>query len=202
MERITRKLMKYNDLIHTVEKLRAKGALKILKHHGANIRISACPRLILRCKSKRSAFLGDGLGADIGRHDDDRVSKVHFSAERIGQAAILHHLQEEIKDILVCFFNLVEQHNGIRLSPNRFRELTAEVRALQKDIEDLLNDFKTGFDTPAGKKFYNSCANGLLTPINEQVIVIEHIADNLMQAKNIYAPVFDGYRDLVRQLSE
>ena len=66
----------------------------------------------------------------------------------------------------------------------------------------MLNDFKTGFDTPAGKKFYNSCASGLLTPINQQVIVIEHIADNLMQAKNIYAPVFDGYRDLVRQLSE
>ena len=91
---------------------------------------------------------------------------------------------------------------ALNTAANRFRELTAEVKALQKDIEDMLNDFKTGFDTPAGKKFYNSCANGLLTPINEQVIVIEHIADNLMQAKNIYAPVFDGYRDLVRQLSD
>ena len=91
---------------------------------------------------------------------------------------------------------------ALNTAANRFRELTAEVKALQKDIEDMLNDFKTGFDTPAGKTVYNSCSNALLTPINEQVIVIEHIADNLRQAKNIYAPVFDGYRDLVRQLSE
>ena len=65
--------------------------------------------------------------------------------------------------------------------------------------EEALNTAANRF---RGKKFYNSCASGLLTPINQQVIVIEHIADNLMQAKNIYAPVFDGYRDLVRQLSE
>ena len=40
---------------------------------------------------------------------------------------------------------------ALNTAANRFRELTAEVKALQKDIEDMLNDSKTGFDTPAGK---------------------------------------------------
>ena len=68
-------------------------------------------------------------------------------------------------------------------------------------VRNMLDDLKTGFDTPAGRKFYDSCANGLLIPLIEQKIVIEHIADNLITAKNLYAPVFDEYRDIVNKLN-
>ncbi|MBR1481563.1 MAG: hypothetical protein IJ598_01200 [Ruminococcus sp.] len=87
------------------------------------------------------------------------------------------------------------------VAANSFRELSQEVRALHKDVSDMLNDLRTGFDTPAGRKFYNSCYAGLLLPLIEQVTVIEHIADNLTTAKNMYAPVFDEYRDLVNDLN-
>ena len=95
---------------------------------------------------------------------------------------------------------IIIDEEELNRAANSFRELTQEVNALHKDIESMLNDLKTGFDTPAGRKFYKSCADGLLTPITEQVIVIEHIADNLIAAKNIYAPVFEEYRGIVNKL--
>ena len=97
--------------------------------------------------------------------------------------------------------HIIIDEEELTVAANSFRELTQEVNALHKDIETMLNDLKTGFDTPAGRQFYNSCAEGLLKPITEQVIVIEHIADNLVQAKNIYSPVFDEYREIVTKLS-
>ncbi|MER2080027.1 MAG: hypothetical protein ABS876_00725 [Ruminococcus sp.] len=87
------------------------------------------------------------------------------------------------------------------VAANGFRELSQEVNRLYEDVRNMLDDLKTGFDTPAGRKFYDSCANGLLIPLIEQKIVIEHIADNLITAKNLYAPVFDEYRDIVNKLN-
>ena len=117
--------MKYDDLIHSIEKLRPKRPPQILQDHRSDILIRSPTRLVLRGKTKWSSCIGDGLRADIGGHDNDGVPKIDLSSERIGQASILHHLQEQIKHILMRFLNLIKQHNRIRLSSDRFRQLPA-----------------------------------------------------------------------------
>ena len=48
------------------------------------------------------------MAADITRHDDDRILKIHYPALIIGQPPVVEHLQEDIKNIRVCFFNFIE----------------------------------------------------------------------------------------------
>lgn len=77
-------------------------------------------------------------------------------------------------------------------------ELSQYIRDLRKDILDMLEDIKTGMDTPAGRKFYNSCYSGLATPLYQQMVVVDHISQNLKQAKNMYQSVFDEYTEIVK----
>ena len=75
-------------------------------------------------------------------------------------------------------------------------ELSVELDDLRKSIEDKLGVLKTGFDTPAGRKFIQSCEENLLTPIDQQKLALEHISSNLSQAKDKYAAVFSEYETL------
>lgn len=84
---------------------------------------------------------------------------------------------------------------------NEMNELAKQMMKLRKDIIDLLEELKTGFDTPAGRKFYQSCYSGLLTPIDQQAKVMNHIASNLMEAKRMYSDVFDEYREVVTYIN-
>ena len=88
------------------------------------------------------------------------------------------------------------------IAANSLNELSQEIAALDRDIREMLDDLKAGFDTPAGRKFLQSCSDNLCTPLIQQAIVVNHLADNLMTARNIYAPVFDEYRSIVNKFNQ
>lgn len=77
-----------------------------------------------------------------------------------------------------------------------FADLSTQLESLRTDIEALLTTLKSGFDTPAGRKFIQSCEENLLTPLDQQKIVLEHISSTLSQAKDQYAAVFTEYEKL------
>ena len=77
-----------------------------------------------------------------------------------------------------------------------FDALAAKVQALRSDIEGLLQTLQSGFDTPAGRLFVGSCRNNLIEPLDQQKLVIEHIAQTLRDAKGTYASVFSEYDQL------
>lgn len=91
---------------------------------------------------------------------------------------------------------------ALKSASDELSGISQEMQQLKKDLLSLLDDLKTGFDTPAGRKFYNSCNTGLLTPIDQQAKVMAHIAENLELAKNMYQSVFDEYREIVKYLDE
>ena len=91
----------------------------------------------------------------------------------------------------------------ILLDESAFQKATADFAALgtrlqnlRTKIEEMLNTLKEGFDTPAGTKFINSCKNNLLSPLNDQKLVLDHIAENLAIAKQSYVAVFTEYQQL------
>ena len=78
----------------------------------------------------RSVFLNPVqkvICPDVGRHDQDRIFKVHGSALRIGDPSVIQHLQKHIEHIRMCLFHLVEQDNGIGFSADCLGKLTALV---------------------------------------------------------------------------
>ena len=49
------------------------------------------------------------LGAQIRRHDDDRVAEIHRAALAVGEAAIVEKLQQNIENVGMGLFHLIEQ---------------------------------------------------------------------------------------------
>lgn len=77
-----------------------------------------------------------------------------------------------------------------------FADLAVQLQNLRGDIESLLEVLKSGFDTPAGRKFINSCENNLLQPLDRQKLVIDHISSTLTEVKGSYSTVFTEYGNL------
>jgi hypothetical protein len=53
-----------------------------------------------------------GLGARIGRHDDDDVAEVGLAPVVVGQRAVVHDLQQHVEDVRVRLLDFVEQQHG------------------------------------------------------------------------------------------
>jgi hypothetical protein len=65
------------------------------------------------------------LGADVGGHDDDGVLEVDGVAEAVGELAVLEDLQQDVEDIGVGLFDLVEQDDGVGRALDALGELAA-----------------------------------------------------------------------------
>lgn len=82
-----------------------------------------------------------------------------------------------------------------------FEELSQKITTLRQSIEDMLNTLESGFDTPAGHKFIDSCRNNLLDPIDKQQKVVDHISETLKECRKDYTSVFEDYRELVQLIN-
>ena len=60
----------------------------------------------------RAAMAG---GAEIGGQDDQAVAEIGDLAERVGQPAVVEHLQEQVPDARMGLLELVQQDDRERL---------------------------------------------------------------------------------------
>ena len=67
--------------------------------------------------------------AEVARHDQDTVREVDRAALTVGQATVVHQLQQHVEDVRVRLLHLVEQHDRVRPATDRLRELAALVVA-------------------------------------------------------------------------
>jgi hypothetical protein len=74
-------------------------------------------------------FAREQVRAEVRGHDEDGVLEVDGAAFGVGEAAIVENLQEDIKDVGVCFFDLVEEHDSVGAAANGLGELAAFVEA-------------------------------------------------------------------------
>ena len=73
----------------------------------------------------RRRFLHDVLRADVRSHDDHGVLEIDRPPLPVCDPAVVEYLQQDVENILVGLFDLVEEHHGIRLAPHRFAKLAA-----------------------------------------------------------------------------
>lgn len=83
----------------------------------------------------------------------------------------------------------------------KLEQLSKDMNDLKKEIQGLLDNLKTGFNTPAGEKFFKVYGENLIEPMAQQVIVIDHISKNLKEAKQLYDSVFEEYRMLNNKIN-
>ena len=61
---------------------------------------------------------------DITGHDHHCILEVYRASVRIGQAAFVQQLQQNIEDILVGLFDLVKEQYGVGLASYGFGQLS------------------------------------------------------------------------------
>ena len=98
--------------------------------------------------------------------------------------------------------DIVLDEEAFNKAASDFEELATQLQSLRDDVDKMLTDLQTGFDTPAGRKFIASCQNNLITPLEQQKLVIEHISSTLNEVKGAYTPVFTEYDSLNKQIQE
>ena len=93
------------------------------------------------------------------------------------------------KDILL-------DQDKFKTAADQFEILSKDMSDLRSDIDRLLDELATGFDTPAGRKFISSCKSNLLQPMDDQADVILHVSENLRQVRMKYESVFTEFTEL------
>ena len=83
----------------------------------------------------------------------------------------------------------------------QFEELSLRLQKLDEEIEDMLEILQSGFDTPAGRTFVESCRENLNQPMKDQKVVLEHISQTLADVMQIYSGVFTKYEELNRTVN-
>ena len=61
--------------------------------------------------------------SDVRSHDDDRILEVDDAAFTVGEAAIIHDLQQNVEHIGMSFLDFVEEHNRVRTATDLLGEL-------------------------------------------------------------------------------
>ncbi len=71
------------------------------------------------------AELLDDLAAQVGGHDDQRVLEIDGPAFPVGQPAVVQDLEQDVENVGMGFFDLIQEDDGVRAPLDRFRELAA-----------------------------------------------------------------------------
>ena len=68
--------------------------------------------VVLLAAAEADALLGRVRRAGIGGHDQDDVPEIDLLAVRIGERAVVHHLQQDVEQVRVRLLDFVEQQHA------------------------------------------------------------------------------------------
>ena len=67
--------------------------------------------------------------AGVRREDQHDVPEVGLAAGVVGERRVVHHLQQDVVDVRMRLFDLVEQHDAVRMRAHGVDELAALLEA-------------------------------------------------------------------------
>ncbi len=55
----------------------------------------------------------------VGRHHQHHVAEIRFTPVIVGQRTVIHHLQQQVEDVRVRFFDFIQQQYRMRMFNHR-----------------------------------------------------------------------------------
>src|SRR6266540_2817806 len=112
--------------VDAVEELGPEELLHLLQHLVLHLVVLLLRVLLaLGLVEAQARFATDQLGARIGRHDDDRVAEVDLAALGVRQPTVIHDLEQDVEDLGMGLFDLVQQDHGVWLATHGLGQLAA-----------------------------------------------------------------------------
>ena len=116
-------LVEDDDFVDAVQELGPEQALELAGDARLHVVVAQAHGVGLG--EAQRGVLGDHAGADVARHDDDDVAEVDGAPLGVGQPAVFEDLQQDVEDVGVRLFDLVEQHDAVGLAAHDLGELAA-----------------------------------------------------------------------------
>src|SRR5699024_524184 len=110
-----------DDVVQTVEELGAELPLEQL----GDLLPGLGGQLVAALRTAVLQIVQNNVGAQVGRQDDDGVLEVHSTALAVGDASVVQHLKQDVKDVGVGLLHLVEQHDAVGTAADGLGQLTA-----------------------------------------------------------------------------
>ena len=92
--------MEYHYFVHPVNELGAEMRAHYFHDRTLHGFVVLFPGLLL-----------DDVRAQVGGHHDDRIPEINRAALAICKAAVFQHLQQDIEDVRMGFFHLIQQQH-------------------------------------------------------------------------------------------
>ena len=102
-----------DQIIQPVKELRTEGFPGLIHYLLAHPLVAA---LVADRRETEGRLFFDGVGADVGGHQNNRVPEIDHPADVVGQFALFQDLQQQVPNIRVSLFDLVEENHGIGLA--------------------------------------------------------------------------------------
>ncbi len=118
MDHLSRQVIEPDNVIQTVTEFRRKDLLDLFHRIGAVILMDQADGFTL------------GLThPGVGGHHHHHVAEVCLAPVVVGQRPVIHHLQQQVKDIRVRLLDLIKQQNRVRMLDHRVGEQAALIKA-------------------------------------------------------------------------
>ena len=118
---VLRQALVVDDLVQTVQELGAELRLQ----QQVDLLAGVHAQLVGAFGAALLKVVQDDVAAEVRGQDDDSVLEVHRPALTVGDAAIVQNLQQDVEDIGVSFFHLIEQHDAVGFAADGLGQLAA-----------------------------------------------------------------------------
>lgn len=97
--------------------------------------------------------------------------------------------------------DIVVDEEAFEKAAKGFEELSQKIDSLITNVQDMLIQLGIGWNTPAGRKYIESCQGYLLVQLAAQKVVCAHVSENLRTARALYRSVFEEYSTVINELN-
>ena len=116
-----RQALVVDDIVEAVQELGAELPLEQLVD-GA---LCLIRQLVFAVGTALFQIFQNQVRAEVRRQDDDGVLEVHRAALAVGDAAVVQHLQQDVEHVRVGLFDLIKQHDAVRMAAHGLGQLAA-----------------------------------------------------------------------------
>src|SRR5207302_1666348 len=120
---LARETVKDDDLINAIEELGAEVVLQLVLDLHLDLDVGAAVNRVGTTRLAEHSL--DDFAADVAGHGDNGVAEIDRAAVAIGQATFIENLQQDIEDVAVGLFDLVQQNHAIGTAMDSLRQAAA-----------------------------------------------------------------------------
>lgn len=86
---------------------------------------------------------------------------------------------------------LIISEEAMQIAKTGYDDCAERMKTLRNTLKNAVDEIRSGWDSEAGKAFFEKFDDEWLKNFDDYIAVIKHMSDNMTKAKNKYSPLFE-----------